>query len=473
MYDGERSRETQSPPSSSQPSMCLLSPPQERSGRETPVSVDSIPLEWDHTGDVGGSSSHDEEEDAAFFSALSGQNWHFQNMPERKSFQMESSSPTHTSTPFKQGYVQLMSECSGSIKSVKRVSMILDDEEQQEEQGLTGLNTADKQSGVIERWELLQAQAVSKEQCRTRDPQQLTSDLHDITSWLDCITLELDMLQRPETSASVEVLEERVKQLKEMQKTFARYKTMMLSLNLCGRELQQEASGGAPELQEGLHSMNQRWTEACAGLERWEDSLRNTLVRCQEFHEMVHSLLLWLAHAESRRYAVNMNDASVQLSTLQEHTQTLKDLAVDLQGRQKQVNSLQDIASELLPEAGGEDSTEAKEKLHVIGSKLRLLSRQVEQDLQTIQERLGSTTDASGDQKSPECSRWNGEPSPQRSFFYRVLRAAFPLHLLFLLLLVLACLVPLSEDDYSCTLSNNFARSFHPMLRYTNGPPPT
>ncbi|KAL0164371.1 hypothetical protein M9458_040124, partial [Cirrhinus mrigala] len=64
-------------------------------------------------------------------------------------------------------------------------------------------------------------------------------------------------------------------------------------------------------------------------------------------------------------------------------------------------------------------------------------------------------------------------PSPQRSFFYRVLRAAFPLHLLFLLLLVLACLVPLSEDDYSCTFSNNFARSFHPMLRYTNGPPPT
>lgn len=42
--------------------------------------------------------------------------------------------------------VQLMSECSGSIKSVKRVSMILD-EEQQEEQGLTGLSTADKQSG--------------------------------------------------------------------------------------------------------------------------------------------------------------------------------------------------------------------------------------------------------------------------------------------------------------------------------------
>ncbi|KAF7646849.1 hypothetical protein LDENG_00181150 [Lucifuga dentata] len=63
--------------------------------------------------------------------------------------------------------------------------------------------------------------------------------------------------------------------------------------------------------------------------------------------------------------------------------------------------------------------------------------------------------------------------SPGRPFFYRVLRAAFPLHLLFLLLLLLVCLVPLSEDDFSCMLSNNFAHSFYPMLRYTNGPPPT
>lgn len=50
----------------------FLAPPLERSGRETPVSVDSIPLEWDHTVDVGGSSSHEDDEDVTFFSALSG-----------------------------------------------------------------------------------------------------------------------------------------------------------------------------------------------------------------------------------------------------------------------------------------------------------------------------------------------------------------------------------------------------------------
>lgn len=43
-----------------------------------------------------------------------------------------------------------MSQCSGSIEDIKRVSLILDDDEEQpEEFGLTGLNASDKQSGKI------------------------------------------------------------------------------------------------------------------------------------------------------------------------------------------------------------------------------------------------------------------------------------------------------------------------------------
>lgn len=65
------------------------------------------------------------------------------------------------------------------------------------------------------------------------------------------------------------------------------------------------------------------------------------------------------------------------------------------------------------------------------------------------------------------------DSSPPRLLLHRVLRAALPLHLLLFLLLILIRLVPRSDDDYSCKLSNNFARSFYPMLHYTNGPPPT
>uniref|UniRef100_A0AAY4B4D6 KASH domain-containing protein n=1 Tax=Denticeps clupeoides TaxID=299321 RepID=A0AAY4B4D6_9TELE len=453
---------------SSQLPICLPGPSVRPSGRDSPVSVDSIPLEWDHTGDVGGSSSHEDDEDGNFFSSLSGNH----------------------GNEFKLYTARLMSECSGSIRSMKRVSLILDEEQE----SLLHFSLP----GVIERWELLQAQAMNEEMRRSRVPQQTTSDLQDITLWLGQVTPELEQLLGSDSSISVKAMEDRVKQLKEMQRTFAHYKAMMLSLNLGGGDLQRGVeSAEAQHLQDGLRRMNQGWADARSGLERWEASLRGTLMRCQEFHETMHALLLWLPHAESRRFAVNIHDQATPSAALQEHRASLQE---ELGSRQRQVGSLQDITSQLLPEDSGEDSGEAREKLHVIANKLRLLLRQVTQDLDTVQLRLvrmdsygccvqpfvnqsvlkaASTEPALhcslGFQKrpsllSPEQKR---DQTPRASFFHRVLRAAFPLHLLFLLLLVLTCLVPLSEDDYSCTLSNNFARSFHPMLRYTNGPPPT
>uniref|UniRef100_A0A3Q4N9B3 Spectrin repeat containing, nuclear envelope 2b n=1 Tax=Neolamprologus brichardi TaxID=32507 RepID=A0A3Q4N9B3_NEOBR len=325
--------------------MChLLVPPIERSGRETPLSVDSIPLEWDHTVDVGGSSSHEDDEDATFFSAL---------------------------------------------------------------------------SGVIERWELLQAQKNAADIKQDLEQwQKLNSDLSDVTSWLGRVLPELERLQRI-----------------EMQKIFNSYKCLMISINLSSRHFLRGDSTELHEQQEALDSANHSWTQACSGLESWERSLHSAVMQCQT----LHSLLLWLAQAEDKLRTVNVNDRSH--SALLQHRDTL----TELRGRQRGVSSLQAISSQLLLEATGEDSVEAKEKVHVISNKLHLLLRQVAADLHTL----------------------------QRPLFYRVLRAAFPLHLLFFMLLVLACLVPLSEENYSCTLTNNFARSFYPMLHYTNGPPPT
>ncbi|KAJ7990956.1 hypothetical protein DPEC_G00292250 [Dallia pectoralis] len=494
----------------------LLAHPLERSGRETPVSVDSIPLEWDHTVDVGGSSSHEDEDDATFYSAMSVKSltdppsWHSPEPQEMKRVHRDdigglSSSPRHpiSSSFHQQGYTKLLSECSGTIDSVKRVKLILDDEEL-EDQGLTTLTTADKQTGVIERWELFQAQARTDQLCIQQDRQQkqelrqkLNSDLTEITSWLSHVLPELGRLQRLTPATNIRDLEGNIRRLKEMQRTFNSHKSLMISINLRGQDLQAGGIAELQEIQEGLRTANHRWTQACAGLDSWEEKLHSTLMQCQEFHETLHSMLLWLSQAENTLRAINIHDPSARRPVLLEHRDVILSLEEELRGRQRHVSSLQEISSQLLLRATAEDSMEAKEKVHVIGNKLRLLLRQASNNLHILQDRLESGPTSSerhsvgpgmlsaplqkdmaelgaAAERPAGCRKEEkGACSPARPFFYRVLRAAFPLHLLLLLLLLLACLVPHSEEDYSCTLSNNFARSFYPMLRYTNGPPPT
>lgn len=71
-------------------------------------------------------------------------------------------------------------------------------------------------------------------------------------------------------------------------------------------------------------------------------------------------------------------------------------------------------------------------------------------------------------QKSRQQKRWR---SPC-SLLQKACRVALPLQLLLLLFLLLLFLLPAGEEERSCALANNFARSFALMLRY-NGPPPT
>ncbi|XP_029982223.1 LOW QUALITY PROTEIN: nesprin-2-like [Sphaeramia orbicularis] len=421
----------------------LLAPPLERSGRETPVSVDSIPLEWDHTVDVGGSSSHEDDEDATYFSALSDvqvtdssesfvkatvravkassvksvtdpPSWHQPGSPERKRLPREilrglSSSPTHHgNAPFhQQGYVKLMSECSGSIDSVKKVKLILNDDEELDDPGLS-CSTADKQTstGVIQRWELIQAQKLSNAADIQQDLEQwqkLNSDLCDVTSWLGRVLPELDRLQRIAPSTSVRDIEVNIRKHKEMQKLFNSYKCLMISVNLSSRQFLCGDSVELRELRDALSSANHSWTQACGALERWERRLHSALMQCQEFHETLHSLLLWLVQAENKLHNINAGARATPRPTLMEHRDTLTLLQEDLRSRQRQVSSLQDISSQLLVEATGDDSVEAKEKVHVIANKLRLLLRQTASDLQLLHARL-ETSSSSSDWTA---SAWN------------------------------------------------------------------
>lgn len=74
-------------------------------------------------------------------------------------------------------------------------------------------------SGVIERWELLQAQRASDRRDGAQRPQNPTSDLNDITRWLEDVTAKLCGLQQCEPAGGVEEMEAKAKELKVELKT--------------------------------------------------------------------------------------------------------------------------------------------------------------------------------------------------------------------------------------------------------------
>ncbi|XP_010710323.1 nesprin-2 isoform X1 [Meleagris gallopavo] len=558
--DPEDSREIQNDPwhkkaisegPSSPQSLCHLMPPtqgHERSGCETPVSVDSIPLEWDHTGDVGGSSSHEDEEEATYYSALSdveitenpeaylkmttktlkassgktvseAHPWHSPESPVCRKHRYNQAeivgdvlSGPETSTPYKPGYVkQLSSASSSSVNKENITSANMSDEEPQDDQELVTITAAEKQSGIIDRWELIQAQDLRNKlriKQHLQQWQQVNSDLSDVSAWLDKTEEELEELQKAKPPASMQAMEQRVKKLKDTLKAFDNYKAVVLSVNLSSKEFQKADSTEFKELQNRLRKVNLRWEKATHSLDNWRKGLRQALLHCQDFHDQSQKLILWLASAEGRRNEAQITDPNADPHTILESQKELMQLEKELLEQQLKVNCLQELSAYLLLKSDGEDYIEADEKVHVIGKKLKQLIEQVSHDLKSLQGSLDSrvflpvpddldsevyhpvavkssppvkkmTIRRTSDGRKNSNTRAESHAQPTHvvprspSFFYRVLRAALPLQLFFLLLLLLACMIPSSEEDYSCTQANNFARSFYPMLRYTNGPPPT
>ncbi|XP_044278581.1 nesprin-1 isoform X9 [Varanus komodoensis] len=577
-----------SPHPSSNLSLSLPQPLRsERSGRDTPASVDSIPLEWDHDYDLSRDletavsralhSEEEEEEEAGpedkefylrgasnladvvipespeayvkltenalrnIYGEPSSLETHIRQLDkalDTSRFQIQqteniirSKTPTgpELDSSYK-GYMKLLGECSGSIDSVRRLERKLKEEEEKLS-GFINLNSTETQTaGVIDRWELIQAQALSKElrmKQNLQQWQQFSSDLNNVWVWLGETEGELEQLCCLDLSTDIQTIELRIKKLKELQKAVDNRKAIILSINLCSSEFMQSDSEESKDLQERLSQMNMRWDHVCTMLDEWRSSLQNALMQCQDFHEMSHGLLLWLENIDRRKNEIVPINPNLDSDTLQDHHRLLMQIRRELLESQLKVASLQDMSCQLLVNAEGKDCLEAKEKVHVIGNRLKMLLKEVTHHMKELEKILdisssqldlsswssadeldtsGSLSPVSGRstpsrQRTPRgkcnvsqpgpsvssphsrCTRGGSDSSPseghpgqrqrrQHCFFLRVLRAALPLQLLLLFLIGLACLVPMTEEDYSCALSNNFARSFHPMLRYMNGPPP-
>uniref|UniRef100_K7E389 Spectrin repeat containing nuclear envelope protein 2 n=1 Tax=Monodelphis domestica TaxID=13616 RepID=K7E389_MONDO len=372
--DSWHKKEVNEGPSSPQ-SLCHLMPPplgHERSGCETPVSVDSIPLEWDHTGDVGGSSSHEDDEEGPYYSAVSGKSiseahsWHTPDSPTHPKHHYKQTEvernvlpiTPETSTPYKPEYVSLFF-----------ASIALD-------------------SGY---WKLIQAQDL-RNKLRTKHNlqqwQQLDSDINDVTLWLKGTEAELEDLEMAKPAADIQETELRVKKLKDILKAFDNYKALVVSINLSSKKFQQPDNTESKELQNRLRQLNLLWEKANHLLDSWRESLQHSLMQCQDFHQLSQSLLLWLASAENRRCTVQAQvmDSNADPHTILECQKELMQLEKELLEHQHQVSSLQEISKYLLAKGDEDNYIEADEKVHVIGKKLNQLLDQVAQDLESLQD---------------------------------------------------------------------------------------
>ncbi|PNI83752.1 SYNE2 isoform 2 [Pan troglodytes] len=367
--DSWRKRGESEEPSSPQSLCHLVAPGHERSGCETPVSVDSIPLEWDHTGDVGGSSSHEEDEEGPYYSALSGKSisdghsWHVPDSPscpEHHYKQMEGDRnvppvPPASSTPYKPPYVSL--NFTGSTAYVC----------------------------AFDRWEMIQAQELHNKLKIKQNLQQLNSDISAITTWLKKTEAELEMLKMAKPPSDIQEIELRVKRLQEILKAFDTYKALVVSVNVSSKEFLQTESPESTELQSRLRQLSLLWEAAQGAVDSWRGGLRQSLMQCQDFHQLSQNLLLWLASAENRRQKAHVTDPKADPRALLECQRELMQLEKELVERQPQVDMLQEISNSLLIKGYGEDYIEAEEKVHVIEKKLKQLREQVSQDLMALQ----------------------------------------------------------------------------------------
>uniref|UniRef100_A0A673H4D7 Nesprin-1-like n=1 Tax=Sinocyclocheilus rhinocerous TaxID=307959 RepID=A0A673H4D7_9TELE len=511
------------------------------SGRDTPASIDSIPLEWDHDYDldpIGHSMSaqrgcsHEimlqlnvvipESPEAYVKLTENTLRSGLLHLPTLKSFSNQTmligirygTMGGHDTSYM--GYMRLMDDCRGSLKAVKRV----EGELEEEEDNLSGLsnpdNTETQSTGVIERWELIQAQSADSDHKERENLvlwQKMTSDLDAMEAWLGQAEAELEELRRKDLSADIHTIEQRIRKLKELQKEMDSHKSKVLSINLNSVTLLQSDSEESQDLQAKLKEMNSRWDRLGKSLKDWRTALQDALMQCQEFHELSHGLLLWLENIDRRRNEIIPIASGLDRPTLQAHYRALKQIQRELWETEQKVDSLQELSGQLLVQAHGSECLEAQERVHVIGNRLRLLLKAVATDLELLEKELqasGNRQDASlwsvtddadtsglvspvsevsvstkrqsvmlpsgsgcvSSRSGSSGSQGGAAVARYQPFLLRVLRAALPLQLLLLLIVGLTCLVPMTEQDYSCAHANNFARSFHPMLRYTNGPPP-
>ncbi|KAK3090342.1 hypothetical protein FSP39_011059 [Pinctada imbricata] len=422
-------------------------------------------------------------------------------------------------------YSQYMDECSRSVERVRQLDRVI-----KSETGIGYIASVDAEvKNVLHRWEMVQAQVVEKDfklvQHR-HDSAQFHADINNMLSWLD----QAEKMQRARTALPGDItqLDAIIRHHKEFLMQLETRKTRVQSINLISKDFIDLRTEEGRQLRDKLQQMNRRWENICMRATELQRELQGALMQCQEFHHTIHDLLLWLESIENKVQQCEPINLSSDESALWSKHRKLIELRLDLDSNRDRVMALKDTADQLLLNTDSTEMVNAKDKMHIIANRLRALHRLCSSYITSLEDRLevksrlspalGADIRDGGSRPTSRSSsprfptfrpntplrmrtrspfavsrqllfgltnpmlRWGNhdnnlterheEVGRRPGYLSRVLRTALPLQLLLLLLLGVASLVPICEDEYSCVLMNNFRRSLGPMLQYTDGPPP-
>jgi nesprin-1 len=346
------------------------------------------------------------------------------------------------------------------------------------------------------------------------------STLWRLEQWLQYADATLTNIMRRHPPNDLEHLEDCVLSHRELLLDMDSHRSLVHSLtevldHLNGHEENTKIS--SVELHERLDRTLRWWKDICHRAAAWQARLQMALIENSDFHSTIRQFEVFISSVQEAITELEPVDLS-ELHQTRVKLRSFQELSDRLLKAEPELKTLQQSAEQLFVNAASIEkdglfrasrgsiesiftTPECSLVLQRVGTldrELNSLLRVSEAYVKHLSAFIAQNPDGNFDESLEPSKRVLLLPdtvvcNPQQStshkdedlnkshksylvrgsrFVYRVVRASLPIQALMILLLGASSLLPYGEEDYSCATANSFARSFEPMLRYPNGPPP-